>query len=125
MNKLLFFGIVLASFAIMLVSCQYKSLVEPVIPPPDPEDTISFSLQIAPIWSDAGCTDCHSGGQSPDLRADKAFNSITSAGLVDTATPEESRIYFYPLPDGNHYVTYNSSQAVMILGWIEQGAKNN
>jgi len=118
----------LAVLAIVLVasSCQYKWIVEPVIPPPDPEDTISFSQEIEPIWADQGCTGCHNGGSTqPDLRADYAYNSITSLGLVDTADPEASTIYYYPLPDGNHYVKYTSAQAVLVLAWIEQGALDN
>lgn len=123
--------IILQTFAVIAVivlvsSCQYKWIVEPVVPPPDPEDTISFSQQIVPIFSEQGCTGCHNtGGQSPDLTPDNAYNSIISEGLVDTAQPENSVIYAYPLPDGNHYAKYTSAQAQLILQWIEQGAHDN
>ena len=117
--------LVVAGIMVIVASCQYKFIVEPVVPPPDPDDTISFSQQIAPIFSDQGCTGCHNGSQSPDLRPENAYNSITSTGLVDTDDPESSKIYYYPLPDGNHYAKYTSSQAALVLQWIEQGALNN
>ncbi len=126
MNKLLLNGILMALFVVAFASCQYKFIVEPVPTPPAPGDSTSFSLDIAPIFTDQGCTSCHStGGQSPDLTADNAFNSITSSGLVNTELPADSRIYYYPLPDGNHYVKYTAQQATLILYWIEEGAKNN
>ncbi len=126
MKKLLLNGLALALIALALASCQYKFIVEPAPIPPDPEDTISFSLQITPIWADAGCTACHStGGTAPDLSADNAYGSITSAGLVDTEVPADSKIYYYPAPDGNHYKKYNATQQLLILTWIEQGAKDN
>lgn len=125
MNKLLLNGIVIAAFIMMLGSCQYKSLVEPVIPPPQPGDTISFSLKVAPIWSKLSCTGCHPGVKQPDLTAENAYNSITSLGLVDTANPESSIIYTKPHPDGSHYDKYSAAQAAIVLGWIQEGARNN
>ena len=118
----------IAIFAIILLatSCQYKFIVEPVVPPPDPEDTISFSQQIVPIFDEQGCTGCHNtGGQQPDLTADNAYNSITGMGLVNTDDPPMSRIYYYPLPDGSHYAKYTSAQAALVLQWIEQGGLDN
>jgi hypothetical protein len=126
MKKIIFQTLAVLTVIILVSSCQYKWIVEPEIPPPDPEDTISFSQEIEPIWSTQGCTGCHNtGGQNPDLSAGNAYNSITTAGLVDTGTPEDSKIYYYPLPDGNHYVKYSSAQAALILAWIEQGALDN
>lgn len=126
MKKILLQATTVFVIIVFAASCQYKFIVEPVVPPPDPEDTISFSQQIVPIFSDQGCTGCHNtGGTPPDLTPDNAYNSITSMGLVDTDTPPESKIYYYPLPDGKHYAKYTSSQAALILGWIEQGALDN
>ena len=126
MNKLLLNGLALAVMAIIFASCQYKFIVEPAPIPPDPEDTVSFPLDVVPIWSDAGCTACHStGGTAPDLTPDNAYGSITSMGLVNTETPEDSKIYFYPASDGNHYKKYNATQQLLILTWIQQGAKDN
>jgi len=126
MNKLLFTGIVLACFMLVVASCQYKFIVEPVVPPPDPEDTISFSQQIVPVFDEQGCTGCHNtGGQQPDLTPDNAYNSITNMGLVNTGDPVASKIYYYPLPDGSHFAKYTSAQAALVLQWIEQGALDN
>lgn len=108
-----------------IASCQYKFIVEPVPVPPDPEDTISFSQEIVPIWSEQGCISCHNGGQSPDLTPDNAYNSIMGSNLVDIANPELSIIYTYPAPDGDHYAKHTTSQSLLILTWIEQGAQDN
>lgn len=109
-----------------LSSCEYKYIVEPVIPPPPPGDTLSFSEQIEPIWGEQGCVSCHStSGQKPDLTVGNAYGSITGMGLVNTGDPTSSRIYFYPLPDGSHYAKYTASQGSLILLWIEEGALDN
>lgn len=125
MRKLLRNILVLVGIVSIAASCQYKFIVEPVVPPPDPEDTIYFSQDIVPIWDEQGCTGCHNGGTSPDLRPENAYNSITSTGLVDTEDPPASKIYYYPLPDGTHYKVYTSAQAALILVWVEQGALDN
>jgi hypothetical protein len=128
MNKLLFIGVAAAAFMMLLAtsSCQYKFIVEPAIEPPPPGDTISFSLDIVPIWSEQGCTGCHStGGQSPDLTPDNAYNSLMSTGLVSTDDPESSKIYYYPLATGTHYAKYDTQQAADVLWWITDGAKDN
>lgn len=115
----------MAIFMMMMSSCQYKFIVEPVIPPPDPTDTISFSQEIEPIWTDQGCTGCHPGTIQPDLTTGNAYSSITGMGLVNTAEPTDSKIYYYPMPDGSHYAKYTTSQGALILLWIEQGALDN
>jgi hypothetical protein len=122
-NFLIFLFI--ASLA-LLGSCQYKFIVEPVTPPPNPEDTISFTKQIEPIFTANNCIACHDGKQqNPDLRTGNAYNSIISMGLVDTNDPESSILYVHPSPDGNHYVKLSAGQAALVLQWIQQGAKNN
>ncbi len=126
MNKLHFIGIVMVAFIMMmLASCQYKFIVEPVIPPPPPGDTTSFSLEIVPIWAEQGCTSCHPGLHQPDLSADNAYNSITGQGLVVAKDPSASIIYTYPLPEGSHYKKYTTEQAALVKFWIDEGAKNN
>ena len=126
MNKNLIYSIGIIAIIVFATSCQYKFIVEPVVPPPDPEDTISFSQQIVPIFNEQGCTGCHNtGGQQPDLTPDNAYNSITGMELVNTDDPPMSIIYDYPLPDGSHYAKYTSAQAALILQWIEQGGLNN
>lgn len=125
MKKLLTIGIIVASLIMFLNSCEYKFIVEPVIPPPDPTDTISFSLEIEPIFTDNGCIGCHPGLQPPDLTVGNAYNSIASEGLINESDPELSIIYTEPSPDGSHYAKYSALQASILLVWIEQGAHNN
>lgn len=128
MNKFLFFGIVTVIFLMMIASCQYKDIVEPVIPP-DPYDTVFFSQDILPIWNDGNnCTSCHStGGTFPDLTPDHAYNEITSTGLIDTQNPPESIIYSFPEPESDTHAwkKYTNAEATSVLQWIEQGALDN
>ena len=121
----------LAVFTVILIvsSCQYKFIVEPEVPPPAPGDTVSFSLDVLPIFNDNNnCTGCHNtGGTPPDLTPDNAYDQIISMGLVELATPPESKIYKVPHPDdpGHAWKKYSNSQAATVLLWIEEGAKNN
>lgn len=129
MKRIINYGVFFMSVALFMASCQYKNVVEPIIPPPDPTDTIYFSSDILPIWnSDNYCTSCHkTGATAPDLTTDKAYGSITSLGLVDTDDPSSSIIYSYTLKtsETHSWKKYTDSQAALILQWIEQGAKNN
>jgi hypothetical protein len=109
-------------FIPVFISCEYEFIE---IDEPDPDVTISFSEQIAPIFSNSNCTGCHRpGATSPDLTAANAYNSIVP-GLVDLDTPENSKIYSIPGPSGSHIQKYNLAQAALILEWIRQGAENN
>lgn len=120
-------------FAILVgffTACEYE-FVEPIKSPPivPPGDSISFSLNIVPIWNNNNnCTSCHKGGGTPpDLTAGAAFSSITNLGLINSTTPENSGIYIIPAPtSGTHgWKKYTSSEAAAILEWIKDGAKNN
>jgi len=117
-------------FVSLLASCEYDFVKpEPGPEPPDPTDTISFSIQVAPIWGSDNCTNCHKSGgiSSLDLTAANAYNSLTTKGMYNTASPETSKIYTYPHPvSGSHNSKYSSeAEAQIILQWITQGAKNN
>ena len=129
MSKLLINAIVLAGFVLVVASCQYKFIIEPVEPPPNPVDTIFFTQDILPIWNDGQyCTSCHNtSGTSPDLTPDYAYDEITNSGLVDTQNPSESVIYKLPHPDTetHSWKKYSGSQAATLLQWIEQGAIDN
>ena len=114
----------------LISSCQYDNIVEPVIPPPNPTDTISFVNQVEPIYNNnSNCTACHNtGGQHPDLTTGNAYNSITSMGLVNLSNPETSVIYWFPNLDNSSDHTwekYTDVQAQLVLQWIKQGALNN
>lgn len=114
----------------VFTACEYE-FVDPIDPPPvvPPGDTISFSLNIVPIWNNNNnCTSCHkTGGTAPDLTPSAAFNSITSMGLIDNANPENSGIYkiVEPASSTHGWKKYNTAEAAAVLQWIKDGAKNN
>lgn len=126
MRRKFIYTIGILAAIVFTTSCQYKFIVEPVPPPPEPGDTIYFSQEIEPIFNTQNCIGCHNtGGTKPDLSEGNSYTSITSMGLVEPNDPEASKIYFYPLPDGSHYAKYASAQAALIMGWINQGALDN
>ncbi|MHB8259564.1 MAG: hypothetical protein ACYDCN_10115 [Bacteroidia bacterium] len=95
---------------------------------------VSFKSDLVPIFAGhCAKVGCHvSGGQKPDLSsADNAYNSITSMGLVNTATPSSSIIYgrltgaLTPAMPFDAPASDPSQINELILAWITQGAKNN
>jgi hypothetical protein len=129
MKKNILLMLVMVTSLLIISSCQYKFIVEPAVVPPNPEDTVSFSLDVIPIWNDNNnCISCHDGSpQHPDLRPEAAFGELNSMGLIDTQNPEQSLIYDHPHPDtdSHSWKKYTNTQAATVLLWIEQGAKNN
>ncbi|MCG6189256.1 hypothetical protein [Maribellus maritimus] len=115
--------------ALFFVGCKYDFIVPeevPVIDPDDPDaEEISFSADIIPIF-ESKCVACHTTGkQLPDLSAANAFSSLNSTRYINS-TPEESLIYTRPNPDNtDSHPKYSETEAVYVLGWIQQGAKNN
>lgn len=120
------FFFVLISLSV-LSACEYDFIE--VEGPPDDDNLpqVSFSTQVAPIFSETGCINCHGGSKSPDLRPANAFNSLMSLNLVVSGEPESSKIYTYPHPvTGSHNVRYSSvADANLIYAWIKNGAENN
>ncbi|PKP53488.1 MAG: hypothetical protein CVT92_04120 [Bacteroidetes bacterium HGW-Bacteroidetes-1] len=111
----------------MLTSCEYEYVI-PDVPVIDPTVPIKFSEEIAPIFSNNNnCIACHkTGATSPDLTADRAYNSIVPA-LINTADAEASQIYWHahPLSTTHAWKKYKTAEAALLLEWIKQGAKNN
>lgn len=114
------------SCVLLMVSCEYEFIEIPTPAPPNPEDTISFSAEIVPIFSDQGCnvSNCHGGIKEPDLRAENAHESIHN-GFVVPFEPDQSTIFTKPAPDGTHYGKYTAEQSALVQQWIEQGALDN
>lgn len=112
---------------ILLASCEYDFIEVYTPPPPNPNDTISFAQEVAPIFESSECTGCHNGGLAFDLTAANAYNSIINNSLVVPFNPDESIIYTFPNPvSGTHHTRYNSnSEATLLRNWILQGALNN
>jgi hypothetical protein len=111
-----------------LSSCEYELIkIEGAAPPPDTAASIiSFSAEIAPIFTNDGCVDCHDGSFKFDLGPANAYNSIISNNLVVAGDPSNSKIYTYPHPvTGAHHKLSTVAEADSIAKWIYQGALNN
>jgi hypothetical protein len=94
--------------------------------------TVSFKTDIMPIFNKScNIAGCHnSGGNNPDLSADKAYNSLINGKYVDTGSPDQSELYLFltgkkspqmPLGASSNPSSINQ----LTLAWIKQGAKNN
>ncbi len=71
------------------------------------------------------CVGCHGGGISPDLRADKSYNSLVNGGFVDTVNAESSKLI--EKINSGHGTSGNLSaqDKLYLLTWIKEGAKDN
>ncbi len=100
----------------------FGSCEKVVYPIPELPDTVSYSLDIQPIW-DNKCVSCHSGSRDPDLRPDNSYASLIDGGYVDTDNPEDSELIkkLY----GSHDARATETEKQVILLWIGEGAKNN
>ena len=108
------------------IGCYYDQVL-----PQDPyngneNDTIptSFTLKIQPIFT-AKCDNCHPPTKGLDLTEGNAYASISNPTYINLGTPEESSIYTKPHPTGSHPQKYSTTDAAIVLKWIEEGALNN
>jgi len=117
-------GILLLSA--LLGACEYNFIEPDRGDPVDPEDPISFSAEIEPIWSSQSCTNCHNGSTAFSLQSGEAYQSLISENLLDMENADQSKIVTVPGTSGRHanYV-YVGNQRQLIIVWIEQGAENN
>jgi len=118
------FGI-LAGLVMVLIlgACEYETIVPKQVVLPD--EPVKFSTQIAPMFDEAGCTACHAGATNPDLRPDKAYESLVNGGYLNIAVPDDSKLI--KKINSNHGTASNLSaeQKALLLKWIKEGAKNN
>jgi len=129
MKKILF-----GFFALFMMfgwnGCIYDFVAPEDAGPDDPTDStkvISFATQIQPAFTDH-CVLCHKTGKTaPDLIEGKAYNAINNSKYINTASPAQSLIYRRSSAAGGFagHPTLPSAQAALLLGWIQQGAKNN
>ena len=115
--------------ALIFGGCAYNFIVEEqVIDPNDPNaPAVSFSGEIVPIFT-SKCVSCHNtGGQLPDLSADKAYASLNTNRYTSTSSPESSLIYTHPSPTTSEHdwAKYSDAEAAKVLTWVTQGVKNN
>ena len=109
--------------------CYYDQVyIAPVIPDL-PDEPVSFAAEIQPVFT-AKCVRCHSSGNPTaglDLSEGNAYNNINKLPIVDKSTPAESLIYTKPDPAGSefHNTKYSTTEAAIVLKWIEEGAQDN
>jgi hypothetical protein len=122
----------LVSLSLMLflafnTGCYYDQVyVAPVIPDL-PDVPVSFATEIQPIFT-AKCIGCHSSGSPAaglDLTDGNAYASINVPKYISLGTPAESLIYTKPDPAGAHFAKYSTTEAAIVLKWIEEGAQDN
>ncbi|MBT3385913.1 MAG: hypothetical protein HN778_20560 [Prolixibacteraceae bacterium] len=131
--KILKFFFAIVMITLLFTGCKYSFIVPEEVPVIDPNDPnaveIKFSSDILPIFTNnSNCTSCHNtGGQIPDLTAENAFSSLNSTRYINSGTPNESLIYTIANPDTEEHQQkkYTATEAVYVLAWIQQGAKNN
>lgn len=131
--KILKLFLMLVLIIFLFSECKYSFIVPEEILVVDPDDPdapkLSFAKDILPIFTNGNnCTACHNtGGTSPDLTAGNAYASLNSKRLINTAAPAESKIYQYIEPGTATHTRkkYTAAQAALVLGWIQQGAKDN
>ena len=112
----------------ILAGCEYD-YIEPIVNG-STNDTIpvSFATDIQPIFN-ADCTGCHPGAHALDLTSANSYNQLWTAGpnapYVDTVNATSSSLY-QKINNGSMAVNISSpNDKILILTWIEQGAKNN
>lgn len=122
--QILFVSVILMS--VFTVSCDYKFIEPDTGDPIDPEDPISFSAEVEPIWTTQSCTNCHNGSGLFSLQQGKAYQSLVDNGLMDLDNADNSKIVTVPGSSGLHANhTYVGNQKLIITTWIEQGAEDN
>jgi hypothetical protein len=112
-------------FAAVLTGILLFGSCEKVVYPPVEivlPDTVSYSLDIQPIW-DNKCVTCHNGGRDPDLRPENSYVSLIDGGYVNVDEPEESKLMkkLY----GSHDSRATETEKQLILLWIDEEAKDN
>ena len=121
LKRVLFFAL---CFSVFFTSCEWVT-IEPIVPElPPPDEEISFSVDIQPIFT-SKCNTCHTS-TAPILTEGNAYNSLVNGGYVDTGDPENSRLYLQIISGhtgGNS--TTNATERALILRWIEEGTQNN
>jgi len=108
---------------LLLSGCEYDTIDPDFLPPLPPDEEISFSQDIQPIFT-SNCLQCHDGGLDPDLRSGNAYQSLQDDNYINLPNPSDSKIYTI-LNKSSHQSRTNAKEKQMILQWITQGAKDN
>ena len=130
-KKYIFLIVAVLGFAVS--GCVYDFVAPAPAPPLDGggngETTVSFTSDMIPIFQNK-CTACHKPGgvePTPDLTADKAYNSLHTSTYLNLTTPEESYLYVHLYSDANAHSQkkFTAAEALTVLTWIQEGAQNN
>ncbi len=119
MRRLIF--VLTGALVLILSGCTKYQIPAPECPTDLPTD-VSFAGDVQPIFN-ANCIVCHSGGQAPDLSEGWAYDELIDGGYVDTDFPCESELY--QVFSGTHSGRATDDEVLTILGWIDEGAKDN
>ncbi len=119
------FPVVLMGLVIALTfsQCVYNEIPEPVIELP--EDSISFSLDIQPIF-EASCITCHkSGSVNPDLTSGNSYTNLIAGSYLNSSDAASSPLVMKIDGSAAGHKEVTAQELALIIGWIEEGAKNN
>ena len=107
----------------IIMTMLFSACEKVVFPPPEIPDSVSYSLNIQPIW-DAKCVSCHNETPPvPDLNPDVSYDELWDGGYIDTADAANSELMktLY----GTHDSRATESEKQTILLWMSDGAKDN
>ena len=124
--------ILLGVVAFFTIQGCYKVATVVIDNSPAVTKTVSLTKDIIPVFSKScALSGCHSaGGQTPDLSAANAYNSLVKGNFINKATPANSTLYLWltgkeaetmPLGAAGNPSDINA----LALAWITQGANNN
>ena len=114
--KKLFQLVTLITAGLLMNSCYYDSIYEPQDPGDGEVTEITFSNDIAPIFT--FCANCHNGSQVPNLSEGNAYNSLVP-DYVTEFNAEASPLYIKL--EGGHQ-SLPQSRIDLVKAWIDQGA---
>ena len=101
----------------------FSSCEKVIFEPPELPDSVSFSLDIQPIFNE-NCVSCHVGDREPDLQEGLSYDALIGGAYVDTANPEGSKLV-KKLNVAPHNSRASEAQKQLIIEWIRAGAKDN
>ena len=120
--------IVLSGMALFLGSCYYDTYLEEEVVPIPPDEEISYSEDIQPLW-DRDCVRCHPP-DPPNLTPGLSYDALINGGYVIPGDSRNSVLYksFFgtdgvsemPPPSG-----WNINDANLVAKWIDDGAQDN
>lgn len=119
--------VLLTGIIFCMKGCQYEHYKPAEL---DGDDTISFRIDIIPIFENDCLDGCHDnqGGIPPILTKEDAYVNLINGNYIDQEDPENSMLYKRMVevdnimpPDGK----LPDQQLLLIKTWIEQGAQNN